>query len=355
MKKKSSNAKKIILKKLQKKLKKKKIKSIYNNFEKLLLSKKLSGNLAVAVSGGADSMALAFLAKCYSIFNNINVKYYHLDHRLRFNSKTEANLVKSKLKKFDINCKILTWKGKKPNSNIQSIARENRYKLFLKESIKDKVKTILVGHHIEDLYESFLLRLLRGSGLKGLTSFSTSKTKVRHNSNVSILRPLININKKNLIYITKNTFNFYLKDPSNQNILFKRVRIRKLINNLKKEGLDERKLKMTINNLSQSNLTINYYVNKNVSSNSNFFKVDNKLACMIKEEFFNQPNEIIFRSMGEILKKIGGTYYAPRGKSITNLLSTIKSKKTNKTTLSGCIIEKLTNSWIIYAENGKKI
>ena len=259
MKKKSLNAKKIVLKKLQINLKKTKIKSIYNDFEKLLLNKKLSGNLAVAVSGGADSMALAFLAKCYSVLNNVNIKYYHLDHRLRFNSKIEAKLVKLKLKKFDINCKILTWKGKKPNSNIQSIARENRYKLFLKESIKDKVKTILVAHHIDDLYESFILRLLRGSGLKGLTSFNVFKTQVRHNSNVFILRPLINLNKKNLIYIAKNTFNFYLKDPSNQDILFKRVRIRKLIENLKKEGLDERKLTMTINNLSQSNLTINYY------------------------------------------------------------------------------------------------
>jgi len=303
MKKKSLNAKKIIHNKLQKKLKKPKINSIYKGFEKLLIDKKLSGNLAVAVSGGADSMALAFLTKCYSILNNVNIKYYHLDHRLRFNSEAEAKLVKLKLKKFDINCKILTWKGKKPNSNIQSIARENRYKLFLKESIKDKVRTILVAHHIEDLYESFILRLLRGSGLKGLTSFSVLKTQVRQYSNVAILRPLININKKNLIYIVKNTFNFYLKDPSNENILFKRVRIRKLINDLKREGLDEKKLKMTINNLSESNLTINHYVNKNISLNSNFFKVDNKLTCMIKKEFFNQPNEIIFRSIGDILKK----------------------------------------------------
>jgi len=355
MKKKSLNAKKIIHKNLQKQLKKPKINSIYKDFEKLLIDKKLSGNLAVAVSGGADSMALAFLAKCYSILKNVKIKYYHLDHGLRLNSGTEAKLVKLKLKKFDINCKILTWEGKKPNSNIQSIARKNRYKLFLKESIKDKVKTILVAHHIDDLYESFILRLLRGSGLKGLTSFSVSKTQVRHNSNIDILRPLININKDNLIYIVKNTFNFYLKDPSNKNILFKRVRIRKLINNLKREGLDEKKLKMTINNLSESNLTINHYVKKNIRLNSNFLKVDNKLTCMIKKEFFNQPNEVIFRSMGDILKKIGGNYYAPRGKSIINLMNRMKSKKLNKITLSRCIIEKLSNSLIIYAEKSKKI
>ena len=137
--------------------------------------------------------------------------------------------------------------------------------------------------------------------------------------------------------------------------MFKRVRIRKLINNLKREGLDEKKLKMTINNLTDSNLTINYYVKENIRLNSNFMKIRNKFTYMIKNEFFEQPNEVIFRSLTNILKYIGGNYYAPRGKRIVNLINRIKSKNLNKTTLSGCIIEKLNNSWIIYAERRKKI
>ena len=153
MKKKSLSVKKIIHKNLVNNLKKPKIKLVYSEFKKPLNSKKL----AVAVSGGADSLALAYLAKCYSILNKVKIKFYHLDHKLRHNSGEEAKLLKYKLKKFDINCKILVWKGKKPNSNIQSIARENRYKLIIKESIKDRINTILVAHHIEDLYESFLL------------------------------------------------------------------------------------------------------------------------------------------------------------------------------------------------------
>ena len=75
---------------------------------------------------------------------------------------------------------------------------------------------------------------------------------------------------------------------------------------------------------------------------------------MIRNEFFEQPNEVTFRSFGEILKKISGKYYSPRGKSISNVLNRIKSKELNKMTLSGCIIEKLNNSWIIYAEKSKK-
>jgi len=354
MKKKSLNVKKIIHRNLIKKLKNPKIKIIYNEFENSLKKIDPSEKFAVALSGGADSLALTYLAKCYSILNNVKIKYYHLDHRLRHNSGIEAKLLKSKLKKFDINCKILIWKGKKPNSNIQSIARENRYKLIVKESIKNNIKIILVAHHIDDLYESFLLRLLRGSGLKGLTSFNSLNTKVTDNSNINILRPLIHTTKEHLVFVAKNTFNFYLNDPSNKNKFFKRIRIRKLINELKNEGLNEKKLIMTINNLSESNLTIDHYVKENQRLNSNVFISNNKIKCIIREEFFEQPNEVIFRSFGDILKKISGKYYSPRGKSILSVLNRIKSKKLNKMTLSGCIIEKVNNSWIIYEEKSKK-
>ena len=66
----------------------------------------------------------------------------------------EAKRVSSTLKKFGINCKILIWKGKKPSSNIQSIAREKRYSLLINECKKNKIKYLLLGHHIDDLYET---------------------------------------------------------------------------------------------------------------------------------------------------------------------------------------------------------
>ena len=74
------------------------------------------------------------------------------------------------LKKIGINCKILVWKGKKPKSNIQKIARNNRYDLLLKECNRLKGKTILLGHQLNDLHENFFIRMIRGSGLKGLVS-----------------------------------------------------------------------------------------------------------------------------------------------------------------------------------------
>ena len=155
-------------KKILSHLKDKRILKIFNQFSK---SNAIKGNIAVAVSGGPDSLALAYISKCYSISNNVKVKYYHVNHKLRKESSLEAKKLKILLKKFDIDCKILNWNGKKPKSNIQSIARDKRYELIRRECLKDRNNFIFVAHHLDDLYENFVIRLLRGSGLKGLVSF----------------------------------------------------------------------------------------------------------------------------------------------------------------------------------------
>ena len=123
-------------------------------------------------------------------------------------------------------------------------------------------------------------------------------------------------------------------------------------NNLKHEGLDENKLRLTIKNLNDSNNTIEYYVRENINSNSNYIKSNS--TCIIKRNFFQQPHEIIFRSLSDILRKIGKKYYSSRGKSLDQVVKKIKSKKFSKTTLAGCIIEKINNSLVIYQENRKK-
>ena len=115
----------------------------------------------------------------------------------------------------------------------------------------------MIGHHIDDLYENFFIRLLRGSGLKGLSSFG--ETIKEEESNIVILRPLIKFEKKHLIYISKNVFKFFIEDPSNQNLNFQRSRIRKLIFELNKEGFDKKKLYLTIKNLKSADSAINFY------------------------------------------------------------------------------------------------
>ena len=190
---------------------------------------------------------------------------------MRNNSYEEAISVKNILRLNEIDLKILHWKGKKPKSNIQSLARKNRYELLFNECTKSNIKVALFGHHQEDIYETFFSRLLRGSGTEGLSSFSKIENRFDHKNNkIRVFRPLLNLNKQDLIYISKKVFKFYIKDPSNEQDRFQRVRIRKLILNLKNEGLDLKKLNLTINNLASTTEAINEIVEYNIRENVTF-------------------------------------------------------------------------------------
>jgi len=346
MKKKSLSVKKKIHKKLLNYLKNPLINRIYKKFDNFIKFNLNRSSFSVAVSGGPDSLSLAYLSKCYSILNNVKVNFYHVDHKLRVESSKEAKKLNFLLKEFEINCKILKWIGKKPKSNIQAIARNKRYSLIYKQSTKDKVNFVLIAHHLDDLYENFIIRLLRGSGLKGLVSFNQIKTN--YNNKLKILRPLINFKKNDLDHITKKVFKFKFEDPSNKDTNFKRIRIRNLISYLKSEGLDLEKLRQTIDNLSDSNFTINQYVNENIKHNSKYFK--DRGHYILNNNFFNQPHEIVFRSIVYLFKKVGNKYYSPRGKSVNKLLSKFRSGEIKKINISGCILEKINNSFIIYQE-----
>ena len=200
---------------LQQNLNNKKINQIYKNFEKSL---DIDENFVVAVSGGPDSLALAFLAKIYSIKKKLVAKFFIVDHKLRSESTKEAKAVKNILKQYLINSQILTWKGSKQSKNIQLLARNKRYELLFEQCEKLKINNILVGHHQDDLYENFFIRMLRGSGLKGLVSLD-KKVKI---GNQNLLRPLLYQKKKDLIFMCKT-----------QRTIMKNIKELKLENSLK--------------------------------------------------------------------------------------------------------------------------
>jgi tRNA(Ile)-lysidine synthase len=328
-------------------LKNQKISKVYTEFSSSLNARE---NLAVAVSGGPDSLALAYLAKCYSIKNKIKVKFFLVDHKLRSESTVEAASVKKILQKIDVSCKILSWKGKKPSRNIQSLAREARYSLLAKECKKNNIKHLLLGHHSNDLFENFLIRVVRGSGLNGLVSFN--KSVKYKDEDLNILRPLLNLKKDDLINISKIVFKFFIKDPSNIKEIYKRTRIRTLLESLEKEGLDLKKLKLTIDNLKDSDKTIRFYVGKNLEENSAHIKT--KGTCILNNNFFDQSHEVVFRSLTFVIQKIGKKYYPVRGKSINELINRISLKTFSKITLGGCFVESVNETILISRENTNK-
>ena len=337
---KNLNASSKIHKFLLKKLEDKRTFQIYKKFENNLIIDK---NFIVAVSGGPDSLALSFLAKIYSIKKSLDVKYFIIDHKLRKNSTLEAKHVQKQLKNFSINLNILDWKGAKPKSNIQSIAREKRYELLSNEAKKLKIKNILLGHHLDDLFENFFIRILRGSGLNGLVSLE-QKTQ---NKKVNLIRPLLKFDKKDLIYVSKYVFNSFINDPSNEDDKFKRVKIRNFLKQLESEGLDKKKFLLTIKNLKFANETIKFYTKINLVENVSFFK---KKFAILKKDFFYHSSEVVFRSFTEIIKLIGKKYYPARGKKIDMIVNLVNTKSSFKVTLGGCVIKKVNQTVIVSKE-----
>ena len=326
-------------------LRDKKILFAYKHLEQILKKRLKNKSFSVAVSGGPDSLALAYLSTCYAIKNNCKVNIFIVDHRLRTESSKEAKYVKKILKKIAINSKILIWNSKKPLKNIQAIARENRLRLLIRACKSLNIKSLLIGHHEDDLYENFLIRLFRGSGLKGLASFGEENNNF---NGISILRPMIDLNKNDLIYISKKVFKSYVSDPYNLNTKFKRARIRKIIPEFKKEGLDIKKLKITINNLKSSDQAINYYIKENIENNSKY--IVNRNCFIVKESFFSKPREIVLRSFILLLTELSGRFHPPRGKNTILAIENLISGKVKKMTIGGCMIEKIQKTIVILKE-----
>ena len=126
-----------------------------------------------------------------------------------------------------------------------------------------------------------------------------------------------------------------------------------MINNLKKNGLDEKKFKMTFENLISSNNSIEFFVQKNISENSYISPSKNNNKAILSLKFFSSTDEIILRSFTKILQDISGRYFPARGKGVSRIINQIKQKSLTKTTIGGCVIEKIENSVVISKENTK--
>jgi|TARA_B110000902_G_C14212639_1_gene551931 tRNA(Ile)-lysidine synthase len=301
----------------------------------------------VAVSGGPDSLALTALSKIYSKEQGNKIYFVLIDHSIRPNSSKEAIDVKSLLKKKKINLTILKNK-KKISKNIQSQARDVRYKLLLSFCIKKKIKFILTGHHRDDQIETFLIRLSRGSGIQGLSSMKKISNLQR---GIKLIRPLLEEKKKDLSTLAKKYFGKIFKDPSNTNQKYLRTKIRGLIKQFEKSGIKHERIISSINNLGTTRDTLNAYITK----------VEKR--CVIKERgeiiinlkiFSAENDEIKLKILSNCIKSISKSYYPPRAKKIIKLLNTIKPSKKLKATLGGCVIEKIHNKLVVYKEVFKK-
>jgi tRNA(Ile)-lysidine synthase len=178
--------------------------------------------LAVAVSGGADSLALAILAARWARARGGHVTALTVDHGLRPESAREAATVGRWLKRHGIAHRILPRRGPLPAGNIQAEARRARYRLLEAWCAARGIVHLLLAHHREDQAETLLMRLERGSGAFGLAAMPA----IRERPALRWLRPLLDVPRAALADYLRRGGQPWIEDPSNRDHRFARVRWR---------------------------------------------------------------------------------------------------------------------------------
>lgn len=178
--------------------------------------------LGLAVSGGADSLALLLLA---ASARPSLVEAATVDHALRAESRSEAELVASICASLGVPHTVLTvhW-DEKPRSAVQERARAARYALLWGWAADRRLDAIATGHHSDDQAETLLMRLARGAGVTGLAAMRPRS--VAPGSAVPLLRPLLGWRREELEGVCATARVTPVADPSNADARFERVRVR---------------------------------------------------------------------------------------------------------------------------------
>lgn len=202
--------------------------------------------IAVAVSGGADSLALVLqAAEELAVFGR-RIVALTVNHGLRPSAAQEAEYVGEVMRGHNIEHHILEWKGQKPATGVEEAARQARYELLSEWCGKNGVRVLLTAHHLRDQAETFLMRLQRGSGLEGLCCMREKSER----NGLIILRPFLHTNPEEMReYLRKKNIR-WVEDESNDDEKYLRNRIRKFLPELASAtGITAEKIDTAVTNL----------------------------------------------------------------------------------------------------------
>lgn len=164
-----------------------------------------------------------------------------VDHRLRPESAAEAAFVKAEAGKLGLSHATLNWDAPKPATGIQAAAREARYALIarhLAERPTERPWTLATAHHEDDLAETLLMRLARGSGVDGLAGMAPRMhLEIVPGHPLALVRPFLNVPKERLVATLAARGARWCDDPSNEAAQFERVRVRRAMAHIAPLGL----------------------------------------------------------------------------------------------------------------------
>ncbi|MCK1616297.1 tRNA lysidine(34) synthetase TilS [Bradyrhizobium sp. 159] len=221
---------------------------------RLFAGLKTSPALVLAVSGGPDSVALMWLAARWrrSLARGPQLTVVTVDHGLRPEAAREAREVKRLAAELGLPHRTLRWRGAKPKTGLPAAAREARYRLLAQAARAVGASYVLTAHTRDDQAETLLMRMIRGSGLAGLSAMAG----VSERDGIVLARPLLDVPKAQLIATLKRAKVGFADDPSNRDTAFTRPRLRALLPQLAAEGGDARTLVRLASRLARANAAV---------------------------------------------------------------------------------------------------
>lgn len=311
-------------------------------FYKKCIDLKIRKKIYVAYSGGIDSSIL--LSLCHITFSNINylIKVIHINHTINKKSNFWTYFCKKQCNALKLPIKIIKINNIK-NKNLEENLRIERYKVMSK--IITFKSTLLIGHQRHDLIETILLKLVRGAGMHGITSF---KEKIKLGK-LDIIRPLLKFNKNDLNQLSKRYNIYYVKDDSNENNEFSRNYMRNnIISMIEKKWKNFDKLILRFNTICKSmykfiNILLinNYFSYLDIKSNKLSINKIISLSKFIRYEIvkfwikinnLKSPSLIHFKEIDKIMlskNDVDSSLYLKHYKLIKfeNNLYILKNKK----------------------------
>lgn len=289
-------------------------------------------SVAVAVSGGADSMALTHMLAASGVQQVYALTF---DHGLRPESSTEARQVGQWLSGIpSLTHHILTWYGDKPHTRILEKARQARYDAMGAFCQEHKISFLYVAHHQDDQAETVLMRLAKGSGLDGLCGMSSAMDM----GGVTIKRPLLDTPKSELLDYCARFDIPYVQDPSNQNENFLRPRLRAVQSVLAEEGLTPKRLSLTARRLARAREALDIMTDQFISDHVSGFQAGTSLLTIDLQALRAVPEEIAVRVIVRTLSCFRSNEdYAPRLERTEELTQDIVSGVFKGATLGGCL------------------
>ena len=293
-------------------------------------------HLAVAVSGGADSLALLCLLARWrgQGGSGPDLTPLTVDHRLRAESRREADMVAETARGLGLQHATLTWEEPQARTgSLQARARAARYDLMAAYCHAHDIPALVTAHHLDDQAETFLMRLKRGSGLDGLAAIPEESVW----AGIAVHRPLLDIPKARLAATLEGLGVCWVEDPSNEDRRFERVRLRAERDAFARLGLAPEALALSAKRLRRARTAIersadDFLVTHAAVSDAGFCTL---AAAALAEA----PAEIALRALARMLASVGGRPEPIRLSKLEALLGALEAHRDKAHTLGGCRIE----------------